>query len=252
MSLPRRDDESEHLREMLLQAGKLSELGRQMAGLVHEMNQPLLGIKAFAQMLKSDLEGDERARRKAAFIEEQAVVLERLVERVRRFSRRSEIDPEAATDLQEVVGTAASILGHRLRKAGVVPELDIPEDLAAVRIGEVHAQQLLVNLLANAADAVEGRPERRVRVRAEAAGEALRLVVADSGVGVPVEARDQLFEPFYTTKPGDRGTGLGLPICLEIVTAYGGRIALKCDEEAEAAGGNGMRTAFEITLPLAS
>lgn len=245
-------DDLQRLRGMLLQADKLAELGRQTAGLVHEMNQPLLGIKAFAQMLKGDLSGDERAQRKAIFIEEQAVILERLLDRVRRFSRHEEVDESGAACMREAAMTALAVLGHRMRKAGVTPVLDIAENLPSARIGEVHAQQLLVNLLSNAADAVEGRTERRIAVRADRDGDHVVLVVGDSGEGVPEDVRDRLFEPFFTTKTTERGTGLGLPICLEIVTAYGGQIALKCDHDAESAAGPGMRTAFEVKLPLAS
>ena len=144
-----------------------------------------------------------------------------------------------------------ALVGHRLSKAGVTTEVEIPADLPLVSIGDVHAQQLLVNLVTNAADAVKGRKDRRVLITAGTATGRVLVMVSDSGSGIPEEDREQIFEPFYTTKGADRGTGLGLPICREIVRSYGGEIEVFGADEAEALVGRGMQTVMRISLPVA-
>ncbi len=239
-------------RAMLLQSAKLAELGQQVASLVHEMNQPLLGIKAFAQMLKKELDGDESARRKATFIEEQAIVLERMAARVRRHSRRADTNPTATVSVPKAVEGVLTLLSHRVRKAGVLTEVDLVEGLPPARMSGLHMQQLLVNLVGNAADALKGTEDRRVRILGRRDGDGVRLVIADSGPGIPDDVRENIFEPFFTTKDPQHGTGLGLPITLEIVRAYGGTLEVRCGDAAKAVAGDGMMTAFEIRLPGAA
>lgn len=245
-------EELDRTRAMLLQSAKLAELGQQVASLVHEMNQPLMGIKAFAQMLKKQLEDNAPAQRRAAFIEEQAIVLEKLTARLRRYSRKSETAAMVEkVNLADTAHTVVALIGHRLSKAGVTTEVEIPADLPLVSIGDVHAQQLLVNLVTNAADAVEGREDRRVLITAGTENGRVLVMVSDSGSGIAQEVREQIFEPFYTTKGADRGTGLGLPICREIVRSYGGEIEVFGADEAEALVGRGMQTVMRISLPVA-
>lgn len=242
-------EELEKCRAMLLQSAKLAELGQQLAQIVHEMNQPLMGIKAFAQMLRKDLEGQEGFQRRAGFIEEQAAVLERLTARVRRYSRMAH-EPGGQVDPREVVEKVLELMSYRLRRAGTQVDVELDAGLPDVNIGDLHAQQLIVNLLGNAMDAVDGLEHRQIRILGRLHGEErVQLVVADSGPGVPPDARDRLFEPFFTTKDEERGTGLGLPICKEIVKAYGGSLELRSDADASEVGGEGMRTAFVVDLP---
>jgi two-component system C4-dicarboxylate transport sensor histidine kinase DctB len=244
--------ELERCRAMLLQSAKLADLGQQVASLVHEMNQPLLGIKAFAQMLKKELGNDESARRKATFIEEQAIVLERMAARVRRHSRRSDTDRNARVDVEKAVEGVLTLLSHRVRKAGVSTEVDLAPGLPRARMTDIHMQQLLVNLVGNAADALRETNDRRLRILGRTDGDGVRLVVADSGPGIPEDVLANIFEPFFTTKDAAHGTGLGLPITLEIVKAYGGTLEVRRGEEAAAVAGDGMSTAFEIRLPGAT
>ncbi len=242
--------EVKRLRELLLQAAKLAELGQHVAGIVHEMNQPLLGMKAFAQMLKKELRGDEAAYRKAAFLEEQAIVLEKLVGRLRKFTRLANEAPGGEVRAEEAFETVRAILAHRIRRLGAQVSFDAAEG-AMLPMGAVHAQQVLLNLTANALDAIEGHTDPRVRVRVwEEEGE-VRIEVADTGPGIRSEVIDRVLEPFFTTKPEEKGTGLGLAVVNEIVKAYGGRLQIG-NGEAACPDAGVAGAVVRISLPHAS
>lgn len=243
--------ELERYRSILIQSAKLADLGREVASLAHEVAQPLLAIKAFAQMLKAQLDGDEGAQRRAAFIEEQAIVLEEIVTRLRRYARQAEVDAEASSDLRAVLESVLMLVDHRLAKAHVDVEVDLPEALEPIALDRVRAQQVLVNLLTNAADAVAGQERRVVRVVARPAGDHVKVYVLDSGPGIPEEIREKVLEPFFTTKGVERGTGLGLPIVKEILDACGGRLSIASADSVPIDGVEGMRTAMVLEIPLA-
>jgi two-component system, NtrC family, C4-dicarboxylate transport sensor histidine kinase DctB len=240
-------NELARLRELLIQSGKLAELGTHVASLVHEMNQPLVAIKAFAQMLKGSVD-DPASQRRATFIEEQAETLEKLVGRIRRYARHGQpVDAEVRSDLVPVVVVVLDLVDHHLRRTGVVLELDLPEGPLMVPLDSVRVQQLLVNLLTNAADAVEGLENRRVRLCAGTRADEVWIRVADTGAGIPPELSERILEPFFTTKDAERGTGLGLPICQEIAASCGGRLHVGSAPGAELP--EPFVTAVEIILP---
>jgi len=242
-------EENAGLKRRLRHLGRLSELGRHLAGVAHEMNQPLLGVKAIAQLVGREA-SDEVVQRRLAFIEEQAVVLESLVRRLRLLSRGEDGEDEAQpVALREVLDASRGVLQHRQRKVGAELEVRFELEAPTFIFGLVHAQQVLVNLLSNAFDAVASCSARRVWViaRAGAPGR-LEIVVADSGVGMPGEVRERLFDPFFTTKTAEQGTGLGMSISREIVQAYGGTITALTGAEAEAAAGERVSTALRLDL----
>ncbi len=247
----RLEAEVRRLRSLLVQAAKLAELGQHTAGIVHEMNQPLLGVKAFAQMLKKELADHVSAHRKAAFIEEQAIVLEKLVGRLRKFSRVPSELGNASVPLAEAMATVKSILAHRIRRSGVDLE-EVSAEGVQLPMDPVHAQQVLLNLVTNALDAVAGREKRWIRVTLLAADHGVSLEVADSGAGIPSDIVDRVLEPFFTTKGAEQGTGLGLPVVNEIIEAYGGRLEILTGPEALRHAGEGTGTVMRIHLPTAT
>jgi signal transduction histidine kinase len=145
--------------------------------------------------------------------------------------------------LAEVVDRLLPLLEHAARRHGVALEVSVPDDLPRVRADHNQLQQVILNLLVNAFEAV--RPRGSVKVRAghaDRAGRAgVELEVRDSGPGIPASILARIFEPFFSTKPPGEGTGLGLPICRDIVKTCGGEITV------ESASGSG--TAFVVWLP---
>lgn len=225
----------------LVQAGKLAALGRISAALSHEINQPLAAVRTYADNATRFLERGAPDRAAGNLRE-----IMRLVDRTAAIARhlrevaRKPDAPLADVDLAEAVREALTVAGPRLDAVGASLDVDVAE---TVRAGPVRLQQVLVNLLTNAADAVEGLPERRVRVSAWRAGARVTLTVEDSGPGVPAAIADRVFEPFFTTKGVGAGLGLGLSISYNIVRDFGGELAVG---RAEAGGAS-----FAITLDAA-
>jgi two-component system C4-dicarboxylate transport sensor histidine kinase DctB len=225
--------------EQWQQAASMAELGVLSASLLHELRQPLFAIKAHAQLGRVDrgAGGGERYDR----ILEQVKHIEDLIRYYGSFGRTDE--PETVYDLNSVIRAAADMLSHRARKAGVTVELVLHPAALPIRGRELAARQVSINLVQNAMDAVEGRNVRRVTVRTDLHGDRVRMQVTDTGPGVPAHLRDKMFDAFVTTKPPDRGTGLGLYIAKKMVTEARGVLRV-----GDAPGGGAC---FEVDLPVA-
>jgi len=211
-------------------AGRMASLGEMATGLAHELKQPLAIASMAAQNAKralgrGDATGVERR------LDTIATQMERggtIIDHLRRFATVG--DPGArpeAVSLAAVVDGAMTLVGSMLRDAGV--EVDVALDPPGLRVlgHRVPLEQVMLNLLTNARDAIASLPPeapRRIRLEAVRDGDRVRLTVADTGGGIPAALLDRVFEPFLTTKGPDRGTGLGLSICFGRVAAMGGSI----------------------------
>jgi len=207
----------------LVQAGKLSALGKMSAGISHELNQPLMAIRQFTSNAAAFLRRDapERTAENLARIDEMAHRMSRIIRNLRAFVR-NENEPMGRVDLGAVVATALEMTGERLRNDGIVVDWTPPPHPLHVHGGEVRLGQVLVNLMTNAADAMRESPERRIAITLED-GAPVRLRLRDTGPGI--EEPDKIFDPFYTTKDvGGEGMGLGLSISYGLVQSFGGRI----------------------------
>jgi signal transduction histidine kinase/DNA-binding NarL/FixJ family response regulator len=227
----------------LVHTAKLSEVGLALAQLVHDMRQPLSAISGFAQ-LWLEHPADSEARAWVGEIRVQATRLEQMIERLRRFVRRSEEPSTAPRDDAAQAAREAASLFHKL-PPGTRLTLEISRDPMPQVVAERGAlQQVFFNLLGNARDALEGREQGSILLRVEPFEGGVRALVADDGTGIPPEVRGRLFEPFVTSK-GEAGTGLGLFICRELVAAHGGSIL-----EVEPAPAP-FSTAFAVVLKAA-
>jgi two-component system NtrC family sensor kinase len=236
--------------ESLLHMAKLAEMGTLLAMVVHELSQPLLGIKAFAQILARRYGQDEFLGPKLEIIVKQAEHMDELLGNLRQFGgAHAAVDRRAAP--VRAVEAALELLGARARKLRVDVDLQVEGSPPEVGLTSGHIQQLLVNLLTNALDALEPRHGGRILVRLAPVPSGVRLLFGDTGPGIPEELRVRIFEPFYTTKPPGSGTGLGLPICRSILRGAGGDIRLLPPEEACEVLGLGVGAVFEIMLPEA-
>lgn len=223
-------------RELELQAtasAKLASLGEMAAGMAHEMNQPLAIIALAAEnaMLALEQEGADAIPEVIGKLERIMAQAGRggtIVHHLREFSRPAPAGQIGPVSLGEVMEGVLLLTRGALRDASVQLALDLPTDLPLVMAGLVAAEQVFVNLVLNARDAMRDRAQegpRRIEVQARAEAEAVCVTVTDTGGGIPGDALDRLFEPFFTTKPPAAGSGLGLAICHGTMRSFGGSIS---------------------------
>ena len=213
----------------LVQAGKLSALGQMSAGIAHELNQPLMAIRSYAENAEAFMtRGDgAKAGKNLLSISEMARRMGRIIQNLRAFARAEDV-PVSVVDLADIRFAVLELMDQRLD--GI--ELDWPElERIVVQAGEVRLQQVLVNLLSNAVDAMAGQDERKVTVRVSEAGSSILIEVADTGPGL--DDPEKIFDPFYSTKPAE-GMGLGLSISYGLVQSFGGEISGRNSEEGGA------------------
>ena len=228
-------------REALHQSEKLTALGALLAGVAHELNNPLSVVVGYSSMLR-EMGCDPAI---ASRIEKIHAGAERCARIVRTFLAMARARPprREAVNLGEVVLGALDLAGYGLRSADIDVTLDLPADLPPVHGDSDQLHQVVVNLVVNAQQAlIAGAAPRRLSLSARHEGGEVVLEVADNGPGMPPEVAKRVFEPFFTTKPQGVGTGVGLSVCHGIVAAHGGRIGL------DTARGEGAR--FEVHLPL--
>jgi len=228
-------------RETLYQAEKLTALGSLLAGVSHELNNPLSVILAQAQLLESKAEGTRFAER-AATIRSAAGRCAKIVQSFLAMARQK-APARSRLDLNDVIRSALELAGYALRTAGirVIEELDA--NLPPIDADGDQLNQVVLNLIVNAQHALEEKDGARiltVKTVEDRQRRLIRLTVADNGPGVPEPDRARLFAPFFSTKA--RGSGLGLALCQRIVVQHGGTIV----HETPDAGG----ARFRITLPV--
>ena len=227
---------------------KLDSLGTLAAGVAHEINNPIHGILNYAQIMKRGLPQDTPERTFAEEIEREAKRVAEIVRNLLRFGRADESHAIAA-DVREIVNDTLVLLRGPLRKDMITLDVHVEDDLPELISRIQQLQQILMNLITNARDALNRRsPERTdaktiivsVKRLPSKAGW-VRFEVVDNGDGFEAEIADRVFDPFFTTKPVGEGTGLGLSISHGIARAHGG--TLSCESE------RGLGTAFRVDLP---
>ena len=226
------------LQRRLLQADRLAQLGALLSAVAHELNNPLAAIAAFAELLGAN-QSPVELKESADIILTEAMRAGRIIGTLLDFARQRP-RMQGAVDLAEVVERALALQRGALKKAGVLVDWVVPSDLPAVMGDMQELQQVVLNVVVNARQAIEstGRPGQ-VTISARPSDGHVLVTVDDTGPGVPPEILDRVFEPFFTTR-GEQGTGLGLAISFGLVRAMGGRIWIQNIE------GGGARLAFEL------
>lgn len=227
----------------LLQTEKIAAMGQLLAGVAHELNNPLAVVMGRADLLAKQLGGGPLG----ASAEKLSAAAERCARIVTNFLALARQHPPARSlvDLNSVVGEAVELLAYPLRTDGVELTLDLVSDLPPLWADPHQLHQVLVNLVTNAHQAMrETPPPRRLTITSaiDRRRERVVLRVADSGPGIPAEMRPRIFEPFFTTKPPGQGTGLGLSLCQGIIESHQGSIWV----EPRTGGG----AQFVIELPI--
>jgi PAS domain S-box-containing protein len=231
------------LEEQLIQAEKLAAMGQMLAGVAHELNNPLTAILGVTELLREREGTDEPTRRQLDLTHRQARRAARIVQNLLEFSRPAS-PQKKMLDVNGLVERTLQLHEHSLRRNSIDVDFHPQAGLPAV-IGDTNQLiQVFLNLVTNAEQAIrEVRDSGRIQIRLTRNANRITVTVQDDGVGVRPEALPRIFDPFYTTKRPGGGTGLGLSICMSIIREHGGNI----EAETLPAGGS----AFTVYLPIA-
>ena len=240
------DDQTERrrLQDQLIQSEKMSAIGQLIAGITHDLNNPLASVVGFADYLTEVPEVPPSLREPLTVIQEEAERASNIVKNLLSFARKQE-HQRRPTALKPLLDATFLLLRNNLMAYRVEASLEIEPDLPMPDIDPNQIQQVFVNLINNAAQAIAstGRPGTVV-VRARRWLDGVAVDVVDDGPGMSEALAAQVFEPFFTTKPEGEGTGLGLSISQGIVREHGGRIMLSSEED--------RGSVFTVQLPLAT
>jgi len=222
------------------QAEKLAAMGQLVSGVAHEINNPAAIISGFAQtLLLDDLKPEHREMLQMMY--DEATRIGRITSNLLAFARAGG-KQRALVDLNDIARRTFALRSYHLSTLNITVSLELDADEPKIWADASELQQMLLNLLINAEQAlVTVDPPRTITVRTHADADEVRLEIADSGPGVPPEIRAKIFDPFFTTKPEGVGTGLGLSICYGVAQDHGGRIWVESEP------GHGAR--FSVALP---
>lgn len=217
-------------KSQMMASSKLSSLGEMAAGLAHEINNPLAIISGRASNLRRLVERNpeniEMISRFATDIEATTHRIAKIIRGLRAFARNGEEDPFVTCSLGDIVDDTLALCAARLQDRGVRIDIaDVSKSLT-LECRPVQVSQVLLNLLANAFDAIEDLPERWINIASYRRAEGVEIVVTDSGAGIPESTLEKIFQPFFTTKAVGKGTGLGLSVTRGIVDQHHGRISV--------------------------
>jgi signal transduction histidine kinase len=214
--------ENSRLHHQLVRSEKLAALGQLVAGVAHELNNPLTGIMGYADLLSEEVEGQKAAKR-VQKLGAEARRMKRIVDGLLRFARQN--NPAArAADFEAALHDVIQLREFHIRKLGIHMDVNVESLLPRLAIGEDELKQVLLNILNNAIDAVEESVQRSISIAATRHGDRVFIRFEDSGPGF--SDLNRAFDPFFTTKPVGKGTGLGLSICYGIIQEAGGEIVL--------------------------
>jgi C4-dicarboxylate-specific signal transduction histidine kinase len=246
-AVERREQELRDKQEQLVQAAKLATLGELTTGVAHELNNPLNNIGLFVgNVIDRVMLGERDGERLVTDLEkamEQVRKATEIITHLRTFGRSAAISLEPV-DVRETINRAISLTGEQLRQRAIDVELELSPDDAFVLGNPIQLEQVFINLLTNARDALSDElDEKRITIATAREGERVKITFSDTGPGIPPGLEQRIFDPFFTTKEVGTGTGLGLSITYGIVKEHGGQIVV--------ASGAHDGACFEIELPVA-
>ena len=245
-------------RVLSMRTDRLRSLGEMAAGIAHELNQPLVGVRGLAEHILIGMERswdltEEKLRERLTLIVEQVDRMSHIIEHVRLFAREAGKPELNLVQVNDVVSSAMGLLNVQFRSRGLELECELTEKLPPVLANPFSLEEVVLNLIINARDAMEERSQKssssippRILLRTFLEGKGqeghVKIEVIDWGVGIPPEILAKVFDPFFTTKGPDRGTGLGLSISKSIVEQFGGTIQMQSTP--------GQGTTVTISLPV--
>ncbi len=239
-------NELKQAQEQLIQSSKMAAMGQLAAGISHELNQPLTGIRGFAQAALMDLNKKSPLRNDIKRIIEQSERMDKIIKNVRIFSRKSDFKMRKI-DINKSLQNSLMLLKEQLRISDVTVKRSFAKLLPKLNADSNQLQQVFINMITNAKDAIaSSRPSKGGKLFIKSClsvdKKAIKVIFQDTGCGIPEDVLPSVFNPFFTTKSPAGGVGLGLSIVYRIIDDHRGSIDLKSKP--------GKGTTFEITLPL--
>ncbi len=233
--------EQHRLQEQLVQSEKMSAMGQLIAGVAHDLNNPLASVVGFADYLMENAALDEQHREPLRVIQQEAERAANIVKHLLTFARKNE-GPWRPTAVPNLLKATNELMRNDLASRNIELIVEVEPRLPKLDIEPTRIQQVIVNLITNAAQAIQDTAKAgRILIRARQWTDGIAIDVSDNGPGIPQTERDKIFDPFYTTKPEGTGTGLGLSISQGIVKDHGGQILL--------VGSGEHGTMFRVELP---
>jgi len=235
-----------NIQAQLLHSGKLAGIGTLATGIAHELRQPLAVMSLTAQDSLALIEEDDFSLDEVPRVFRQVIDncqrMNNIVDHLRSFAREGEGNIKESVCLDKVLKSSFTLLDAQLRSWGIKVTQDVAQNLSMIKGNANQLEQVLINLLSNAQDALEGIKEPVIKIKIWQEGGKVILTLSDNGTGVSAEIQHTIFDPFFTTKEIGKGTGLGLSISHGIITEHGGMITV-----SDAPGGGAE---FKITLPM--
>jgi two-component system NtrC family sensor kinase len=231
----------------LMQSEKLASVGTLAAGIAHEINNPIAGMQNCIRRLNKNPENIEQNKKYLGMMEEAAERIETVVKGLLNFTRKHELHFEDI-DMVSVIENALVLTGYKLEKFRIGFEKEYPPRIPSIKGNKNQLEQVIVNLVINAIDAINERSEqdlschKKITIRINTNQEKFILEIEDTGIGIRPENLNQIFDPFFTTKRVGDGTGLGLAVCYNIIKEHGGEVMASSVPE--------KGSVFKIQLPL--
>jgi len=224
---------------LLIQSEKLASLGKLSAGIAHELNTPLTGILSFSHFIKEATPEEKQIQNDIDIVIRETERCKRIIKGLLDFARQSQPEKRSGS-LVNVLNRTVNLVAHHKDFQKIELVRDFPEHLPDIIFDQDQIQQVFMNIIVNAVEALPGGGRLRIRVAYDRAIGAVDIMFADNGPGISKEHMEKIFDPFFTTK--DMGNGLGLSISLGIIDNHGGTLTVYCPDE----GG----TVFTVQLPL--
>jgi len=239
--------EKRRLQEQLLQSEKMSAIGQLIAGVAHDLNNPLASVVGFSDLLGEAADVPPRLAEPLAVIRQEAERASAIVRNLLSFARRQEGERQLQS-IRPILESTHQLLRNQLMSAHIELSLEFEPGLPQVEVHANQIKQVFLNIINNSAQAIEStrarESEGRIEIVTKCEPDGLSVNISDNGPGIPEDIAQRVFEPFFSTKSEGEGTGLGLSICLGIVKEHGGNIRVD-----PGGAGSGRGATFSVELP---
>ncbi|MBF0320677.1 MAG: hypothetical protein HQL01_12835 [Nitrospirae bacterium] len=257
LDLEKINHELQEATAQLIQSAKLSALGELTAGIAHELNQPLNGIKIICQSILKDMQkgrhNPDELGTDLADVVEQVDKMAAIIDHMRIFTRRTEGMTTQLMDINSIIEGPFKLLNQQLKITGIVVTKNLAQDLPQIKGDIIRLEQVFINFITNARNAMksDAKADKYLKITTSLVnngdlsldGGGVAIEIEDTGAGIPDSIKDKIFQPFFTTNEPGKGTGLGLSVSKKIIEEHGGTISV------ESTAGKG--TIFRIVLPTA-